>query len=164
MEEQISSPVFARSRLCVLLFLSTCIHCVITIPYRVRPFAVPSVRTRHRLNWFLNTDNSLDSPQTGLYGPPPKRYAELLDQTRNRISQFPFTAGRLARILRQNYGTQRLDFFNCHICREGRLGNVDCSLDSNTPGRNGDKTCSPSNASCLCPGNWSWNVEYSKVP
>ena len=46
--------------------------------------------------------------------------------------QLPFTVNRLARILLQDYGAQRLDLSNCYIRREGCLGSMDRSLDPNT--------------------------------
>ena len=62
----------------------------------------------------LRTEKSPDSLQIGQYGPPAKRCARQLHRIKTP-SSIPLTVGRLARILCQEYGAQRLDLFNCHV-------------------------------------------------
>ena len=109
----------------------------------------------------LNTDTLPGSPRTGPYGPPPRRYMSASD--RKTLSQLRFTVGRLARILRQDYGAQRMDLFNCHVRRKGCNRSMDRSPNPKIPGRNGNQTRSPPNPSRLFSRTRSRSVEHSEV-
>ena len=108
------------------------------------------------------TNSFIDSLRVGQYGPPPKRCARQPQWTGLPSSSL-LIVSRLARILRQSYGTQRLDLFNCHIRGKGCLRRVDRQLDPNTPRWNRNQTCSPPSPRCPCPGVRRRIVECSKI-